>query len=122
MECELPSYFSLLPTADCLLPSKGRRSPAGRDATRATPALCLLLTAECLLRLREAGWRRFLAGMAPLDKMSVPSGKERTSNFKNRTNDAGMSLKTKDRCGKLGGEAGMSMKTEVLSCLNRECC
>jgi hypothetical protein len=27
------------------------------------------------------------------------------SNFKKRTNDAGISMKTKDRCGKLGGKA-----------------
>src|SRR5208337_2992428 len=121
-DCELPSYFSLLPTAYCLLPSKGRRSPAGRDATCAAPALCLLPTADCPLHLREAGWRGLLAGIAHLDKMSPPSGKERTSNFKNRTNDTGISLKTKDRCGKLGHEAGMSMKTKVISCLNRECC
>jgi hypothetical protein len=52
--------------------------------------------------------------MASLDKMSPPSGKEGISNFKNRTNYAGMSLKTKDRCGKLGREPGMSMKTKVL--------
>jgi hypothetical protein len=26
-------------------------------------------------------------------------------------------MKTKDRCGKLEGKAGMSMKTQVLSCI-----
>jgi hypothetical protein len=36
-------------------------------------------------------------------------------------NDAGMLLKTKDRCGKLDGEAGMFMKTQVLSLLKPEC-
>jgi hypothetical protein len=36
------------------------------------------------------------------DKMSMPTGKERTSNFKKRPNEAGMLLKTKDRCGKVG--------------------
>jgi hypothetical protein len=38
------------------------------------------------------------------------------------TNHAGMLLKTKDRCGKLGSEAGMCMKTKVLSPIKRECC
>jgi hypothetical protein len=37
------------------------------------------------------------------------------SNFKKCTNDAGMSMKTKDRCGKLGREAGMCMKTNDLA-------
>ena len=32
-----------------------------------------------------------------------------------------MSLKTKDRCGKLDAEAGMFMKTQVLSPLDPEC-
>jgi hypothetical protein len=40
--------------------------------------------------------------MVALDKMSPPTGKERGSNVENRTGNAGMSLKTKDRCGKLG--------------------
>ena len=44
------------------------------------------------------------------------------SNFKKRTNNTGMSMKTKDRYGKLGGTAGMSMKTKALSPLRRECC
>jgi hypothetical protein len=34
--------------------------------------------------------------------------------LKKSTNEPGMSLKTKDRCGKLGGEAGMSMKTKEI--------
>jgi hypothetical protein len=38
------------------------------------------------------------------------------------TNDAGMLLKKKDRCRKLGGEAAMCMKTHVVSPLRRECC
>jgi len=65
-------------SADCLLPFKGRRS-GERDLRYA----CLLPTAYCLLHLREAGWRGLLAGMAALDKMSPPTGKEKTSNFKN---------------------------------------
>jgi hypothetical protein len=43
---------------------------------------CLLLTADCLLYLREAGWRALFARIATLDKMSPPTGKEKTSNFK----------------------------------------
>jgi hypothetical protein len=43
---------------------------------------CLLLTADWLLHFREAGWRGLFAGMAALDKMSPPTGKEKTSNFK----------------------------------------
>jgi hypothetical protein len=43
------------------------------------------------------------------------------SNFKKRTNEAGMSMKTKERCGKLVGKAGMSMKIKALSPLKREC-
>ncbi len=35
--------------------------------------------------------------------------------LKNPTNDAGMSMKTKDHCGKLGNDTGMSMKTQALS-------
>jgi len=31
------------------------------------------------------------------------------------TNEARMSMKTKDRCGKFGDEAGMSMKTKIVS-------
>ena len=44
-------------------------------------AFCLLPTA-CCLYLGQAGWRRLLAGMAALDKMSPLRGKEETSNFK----------------------------------------
>jgi len=36
-------------------------------------------------------------------------------------NDARMLLKTKDRCGKLAGKVGMSMKTHVLSLDLPEC-
>jgi len=43
---------------------------------------CLLLAANCLLRSGEPGWKRLLAGIAALDKMSPPTGKEKTSNFK----------------------------------------
>ena len=39
-------------------------------------------SASCLLHLREARWRGIFAGMAALDKMSPPTGKERTSSFK----------------------------------------
>ena len=42
----------------------------------------LLLSADCLLHSGEAGRRGLLAGMGSLDKMSVPTGKERASNFK----------------------------------------
>ena len=57
-----------------------------------------------------------MAGMASLDKLSPPTGKERTSNVENRTSKARMSLKTKNRCGKLEGKAGMSMKRKIVSC------
>jgi hypothetical protein len=36
------------------------------------------------------------------------------SNFKKRTSDAGMSMKTKDRCGKGGAKAGMFVKIKVV--------
>jgi hypothetical protein len=52
--------------------------------------------------------------MAALDKMSQPTGKGRTSKVENRTSNAGKSMKTKDGCGKLCGEAGMSMKTKEM--------
>ena len=32
-----------------------------------------------------------------------------------RQNNAGMSMKTKDRCGKTGGEAGMLLKTQTVT-------
>jgi hypothetical protein len=58
MDCEVPPYFWPPPTAFCLLP-----------------------TAYCI-------WGEFeLAGLlartAVYDKMSPPTGKEKTSNFKN---------------------------------------
>src|SRR5208337_1107076 len=87
-------------TVSCLLTFRHRPLPT---------AYC-----PCLLRLREAGWRGLLAGVAALDKMSPPTGKGRTSNVENRTSNAGKSMKTKDRCGKLGCQAGMSMKTKEL--------
>jgi hypothetical protein len=37
------------------------------------------------------------------------------SNFKKCVNYAGILLKTKDRCGKPGAKAGMSMKTKEMS-------
>jgi hypothetical protein len=46
--------------------------------------------------------------------MSPPRRKERASKVENRTSNAGMLLKTKDCCGKLCGEAGMSMKTKEM--------
>jgi len=55
-----------------------------------------------------------LAGMAALDKMSPPRGKERTANVENRTSNAGMLLKTKDRLSTARGEAGMLMKTKEI--------
>ena len=36
-------------------------------------------------------------------------------------NEAGMLLKTKDRCGKLPNEPGMFLKTNILSASKREC-
>ena len=66
-------------SADCLRRAAG--PPAGRGKLRAGPAL-RLLTADCLLHMREAGWRGFFAGMPALDKMSPPTMKEKTSNFK----------------------------------------
>jgi hypothetical protein len=42
--------------------------------------------------------------------MSLTTPSYNTSNFKKRRNDAGISMKTKDRGGKLGAEAGMCMK------------
>jgi hypothetical protein len=47
--------------------------------------------------------------------MPVPIGKNKTSNFRKWQNKAGMLLKTKDRRGKAGGEAGMSQKTKYLA-------
>jgi hypothetical protein len=68
-------------------------------------AFCLLPT---LLHLSQAGWRGLLARMAALDKMSPPTGKGMSSNFKNGTNYAGMSMKTKGRLNKGSGKAGIS--------------
>jgi len=45
-------------------------------------AHCLLLTADCLLNFRKAGWRGHFAGMRALDRMSLPTGKQKSSNFK----------------------------------------
>ena len=45
-------------------------------------AFCLLLTADRLLCLREPGWRALFTGVPALDKMSLPAGKEKSSNFK----------------------------------------
>ncbi len=90
-------------SADCL-----RRAAGPESGTCAT-------TAYCLLHLREAGWKGHFGGVVALDKMSPPTGKERTRDVENRTSNAGMSLKTKDRCGKLGQEAGMSLKTKVVT-------
>ncbi len=51
---------------------------------------------------------RALAGMAALDKMSPPTGKEGTSRVENRTSNAGMLLKTKDEFSTGRREAGIS--------------
>jgi hypothetical protein len=64
---ELPVASLLLDTADCLL----------------LTADCLLLTADCLLRLRGFELVGLLARTADYHKMSPPTGKEKTSNFKN---------------------------------------
>ena len=45
-------------------------------------AFCPLLTADHLLCLKETGWRVLFAGIEASDKMSLPAGKEETSNFK----------------------------------------
>jgi hypothetical protein len=55
------------PTAFCLLPT----------------AYCPLLTAYCLLHLREFELAGLLPRSAAYDMMSPPTGKERSSNFKN---------------------------------------
>ena len=46
-------------------------------------AFCFLASADCLLHFRQTGWRKLFAGMAAMDKMSSPTGKEKASNFKN---------------------------------------
>jgi len=66
-DCVLPTAHCLVPTAYCIC--------AGRDATCATPA-------HCLLHLREAGWKGHFGGVVALDKMSPLTGKERTSTLK----------------------------------------
>jgi hypothetical protein len=61
---------------------------------------------------------RGVAGLAPLlakegqgavVRETLPA--RHSGNFKKRTNDARMLLKTKERCGKLGLKAGMYLKT-----------
>jgi hypothetical protein len=42
------------------------------------------------------------------------------SNLQNSTNDAGMSMEAKGRCGRAADEAGMSMKKQVLIRIMRE--
>jgi hypothetical protein len=69
----------------------------GSAYCRLSIANCLLHAAGCLLHLGEAGWKGLSAGMAGLDKMSPPTGKETSSNVENRTSNAGMSMKKKDR-------------------------
>ena len=86
------------------------RRQAGASSERDLRYDCLLPTA-----FKEEGWKGHVGGVVALDKMSPPIGKERTRDVENRTSNAGMSLKTKDRCGKLGQEAGMSMKTNVVT-------
>jgi hypothetical protein len=53
-----------------------------------------------------------LAGMAALDKMSPPTGKERTRNFRKRTNNTGMYMKTKERPLPAHRKARMLQKTK----------
>jgi len=45
---------------------------------------------------------------------TVPRRMHREKRILFFANNAGMSMKTKDRCGKRGGEAGMFMKTKVV--------
>ena len=45
-------------------------------------AFCLLPTAHCLLHSRGVELAGLLAGTAVYDKMSWPTGKDKTSNFK----------------------------------------
>jgi hypothetical protein len=45
----------------------------------------------------------------------------RLLDFQNLTNDPGMSLKTKGRCGKLGNEAGMLLIIKAVSRQGQEC-
>jgi hypothetical protein len=60
VNCELPVTSLLLASADCLL-----------------------LAASCLLRLKGVEFAGRLARTAVYDKMPPPTGKERSSNFKN---------------------------------------
>ena len=52
--------------------------------------------------------------------MSPPTLCYNSSNFKKRRTDARMSMKTKDRHGKLAAEAGMSLKKQVVSPLRKD--
>jgi predicted Zn-dependent protease len=52
--------------------------------------------------------------MAALDKMSPPTGKERTSDFRKRANNTGMYMKTKDRPSPAHRKARMLQKTQEL--------
>ena len=61
---------------------KGAKSGSWTASRLFASRHCLLLTADCLLHLRRAGWSGLFAGMAALDKMSPPIEKEETSNFK----------------------------------------
>jgi len=55
------------------------------------------------------------------DNMSLPALGYDSSNFKKLTNKPRILLKTKDRCRKDMGKAGMSMKTNILSHAKPEC-
>jgi hypothetical protein len=68
---------------------------------------CLPPTADCLLHFRQAGWRRLFAGVAALDWKSPLTGKERSSDVKNRPINTGMSMKTKGRLSRRSEHTGM---------------
>jgi len=79
---------------------------------------------EVRKKLRDdasAGTTSATKSLFPMDKMSARKRKEKCTKFKNLTTDAGMPMKTKDRCGKRNDKAGMLQKTKILIGLEREC-
>jgi hypothetical protein len=72
-------------------------------------------------RVSQAGPKARKTPPSQVDSKSVLRGEREKKFCKKSTTDAGMLLKTKDRFGKLGGEAGMCMKTKILSSKMREC-
>ena len=89
---------------------------AGREVTpcRENYAAMLLLAPT---RSRECPKRdgNPANGLIAPETKSPPLQEKQKKDFLKLTDDAGMSMETKDRCGKLGVKAGMCMKAKIVS-------